>query len=262
MTHRARKRFGQNFLCDDGIVHSIIALVSPQEQDYFLEIGPGQGVLTRHLLKSCHHLDVIEIDRDLVAALQKEFALHTGLTIHQADALKFDFKSLCAAAGKHKLRVIGNLPYNISTPLIFHMLDFLPYIEDMHFMLQKEVVDRIAASPGNKQYGRLSVMVQARCEVEVLLEVPPSAFRPAPKVDSAVFRLQPRYYPGVEQQLLPWLEKVVGLAFSHRRKLVRNNLKSLVIPEYLEAAGVMATARPEELSLEQYIKISRLLMDN
>jgi len=190
--HRARKRFGQNFLHDAGIIQRIVQAVSPQAAQRVVEIGPGQGAITLPLLEACGKLEVVELDRDLIQPLADKAAGLGELIIYQQDVLKFDFRAL---AGDDKLRVVGNLPYNISTPLLFHLIDQSTAIQDMHFMLQKEVVDRMAAVPGNRDYGRLSVMIQYHCKVDPLFRVRPGAFTPAPKVDSAVVRLTPWQQP-------------------------------------------------------------------
>lgn len=187
--HRARKRFGQNFLHDAGVIHRILRAIHAREGQRLLEIGPGQGALTEGLLGSGARLDVIELDQDLIPLLKLKFGLESRFSLHQGDALKFDFASLVESG--EKLRVVGNLPYNISTPLIFHLLEYAPVIEDMHFMLQKEVVERLAATPGGGDWGRLSIMVQYHCRVEHLFNVGPGAFNPPPKVDSAIVRLTP-----------------------------------------------------------------------
>ena len=193
MSHKARKRFGQNFLHDPGIIRRIVSSINPRPGDRLVEIGPGQGAITRELLQAAGHLDAIELDRDLIAPLAQSCGELGQLQIHCADALKFDFRGL--ADKGHKLRVVGNLPYNISTPLLFHLLEQADCIEDMHFMLQKEVVDRMAAQPGGKAYGKLSVMLQVQCEITPLFIIGPGAFKPAPKVDSALVRLQPHREP-------------------------------------------------------------------
>lgn len=251
MEHKARKRFGQNFLQDQNVIQEIIANLQLQPMDHWVEIGPGLGALTFALLPHLQHLDVIEIDRDLVQFLQ-ESAIANKLTIYSADVLKFDFNQL-----SKPLRIIGNLPYNISTPLIFHLFDFIDLIQDMHFMLQLEVVERMAAEPDTEHYGRLSVMVQYYCEVEQLFIVPPTAFKPAPKVISAVVRLAPK---NAESSARTHDEKlfaqIVKAAFSQRRKTLRNTLKGLVTVEQLEAVGLNPQARAETISVEQYIKLA------
>ncbi len=254
MTHIARKRFGQNFLIDQRIIDDIVAAVAPQPGQYIVEIGPGTGALTRRLLQSGAQLHVVELDRDLVAKLQQDFAA-TPLQIHSADALRFDFSQLAREAGG-PLRVVGNLPYNISTPLLFHLMEQSTAISDMHFMLQKEVVDRLAAPPDCKAYGKLSVLVQARCNIEVLFDVPPTAFRPVPKVLSSVFRCQPWPVPPVEIKDFAIFSRVVSAAFAHRRKTLRNNLQELLSAEQFARAGIDAGRRAESLSLQDFARLA------
>ena len=257
MAHRARKRFGQNFLHDPFIIDQIINAIHAQSDDHLVEIGPGMGALTESLIASGAQLDLIELDRDLITGLKVITANHPQVVIHNADALKFDFTSLCT--NDTKLRVVGNLPYNISTPLIFHLLDAASAIQDMHFMLQKEVVDRLAAGPGSKHYGRLGIMVQYRCGVEKLIDVPPESFDPAPKVDSAVVRLTPYtdlpLYAKDEQKF----KRLVTQAFNQRRKTLRNNLKGLLDEQQIQALGIDPTARAETLTLAQFVALSDLL---
>ncbi|MEW5754865.1 MAG: 16S rRNA (adenine(1518)-N(6)/adenine(1519)-N(6))-dimethyltransferase RsmA [Pseudomonadota bacterium] len=254
MDHKARKRFGQNFLQDEGIIRHIIHSIHPQQGQRLVEIGPGLGALTQELLAEAGVLDVIELDRDVIPHLQRACTGKGELRIHNADALDFDLRTLADA--QHKLRIIGNLPYNISTPLLFHFIDQIDVIEDMHFMLQKEVVDRLAAPPGGKDYGRLSVMVQYHCAVEKILDVPPEAFTPAPKVDSAVVRLIPHRTPPVQVASVAELAKLVTSAFAHRRKTLRNNLKGILSAEQIEALGIDPGARAETLSLEEFARLS------
>lgn len=252
--HRARKRFGQNFLKDAGIIDRILRSIYPQATQHLLEIGPGQGALTEGLLASDARLDVIELDQDLIPLLKLKFGLNPLFHLHQGDALKFDFSSL-VCSGK-KLRVVGNLPYNISTPLIFHLLNQHTVIQDMHFMLQKEVVERMAAQPGGGDWGRLTIMVQYFCQVEHLFDVPPECFTPAPKVDSAIVRLVPYEtlpYPAKDHKLL---ELIVREAFNQRRKTLRNTLKRLLPIEAIEQAGVDGSLRPEQLSLADFVKLA------
>lgn len=256
--HQARKRFGQNFLQDEGVITDIIRALAPNPGEKLLEIGPGLGALTEHLLEETGgQLDVIELDRDLIPILRTRFFNYPNLTIHQADALKFDFASL--VTDNRKLRVIGNLPYNISTPLIFHLIESVPLIQDMHFMLQKEVVQRMAAGPGENNYGRLGIMVQYHCLVEPLIEVPPEAFKPRPKVESAVVRLTPHTRLPAEAIDRSRFEEIVRTAFNQRRKTIRNNLKKLISAEQLDAIGIDPGLRPEDLTLQNYIAISDTL---
>ncbi|HEX5278083.1 MAG TPA: 16S rRNA (adenine(1518)-N(6)/adenine(1519)-N(6))-dimethyltransferase RsmA [Fluviicoccus sp.] len=255
--HTARKRFGQNFLHDENIIRRIVQIFAPVPGQRVVEIGPGLGALTRHLLAFLGEMHVVELDRDLAARLPVTFAGQGTLHIHQADALEFDFATL--AKPEEPLRIIGNLPYNISTPLIFHLLTFSNRVQDMCFMLQKEVVDRLAAEPGTPDYGRLGVMVQYRCRVDWLLAVPPGAFNPPPKVQSAVVRLTPH-------AALPWpcdnealLAQVVAAAFNQRRKTLRNALKALATDEDFAAVGIDPGLRGEVLSVEQYVRLTNRL---
>jgi 16S rRNA (adenine1518-N6/adenine1519-N6)-dimethyltransferase len=252
--HRPRKRFGQNFLRDHGVIDAIAGAIGPGAEDHLVEIGPGQGALTEILVGSGCQLDVIELDRDLVPGLLATFSIYPSFKLHSADALSFDFGSLAKDGGR--LRVVGNLPYNISTPLIFKLLENAAIIQDMHFMLQLEVVQRLAAGPGNKHWGRLGIMTQYHCEVEHLFDVPPEAFDPPPKVQSAIVRLVPR-------QSSPWppcreeaLRSVVQSAFAQRRKTLRNNLKGIIDDERLAALDINPSARAETLTLEQFIQIT------
>jgi 16S rRNA (adenine1518-N6/adenine1519-N6)-dimethyltransferase len=258
MEHKARKRFGQNFLHDTSIIQEIVANLQLQKTDHCVEIGPGLGALTFALLPYLNHLDVIEIDRDLVQYL-KEQGVRGSLTVYESDVLKFDFNQL----EPKPLRIVGNLPYNISTPLIFHLFDFIASIQDMHFMLQLEVVERMAAEPDSEHYGRLSVMVQYYCDVIPLLTVPPSAFTPAPKVTSAIVRLVPKTEQQAERaQDIPLFTKLVKAAFSQRRKTLRNSLKNLVTIEQLQAVGIDPQARAETISVKQYVVLANLCIKN
>lgn len=255
--HRPRKRFGQNFLTDQSVITDTVHAIAPKANDLLVEIGPGQGALTLPLLQHLDHLHVVEIDRDLVAQLAKLPACEAGkLTIHEADALKFDFSSLIKDS--QQLRIVGNLPYNISSPLLFHLLPLGLKIRDMHFMLQREVVQRMAATPGSKAYGRLSVMVQVMCDVESLIDVPPSAFEPAPKVDSAIVRLNPR--PLLEEpEVALQLDKVVKAAFAQRRKTLRNSLAKIMAATELANLGIDAGLRAEMLSVDEFLRIAKSL---
>ncbi|MCL5669077.1 MAG: 16S rRNA (adenine(1518)-N(6)/adenine(1519)-N(6))-dimethyltransferase RsmA [Gammaproteobacteria bacterium] len=255
--HTPRKRFGQHFLHDQTVIQRIIAALHPQTGDHMVEIGPGHGALTRPLLAAVGALDVIELDRDLIPLLQAECAGMGELRIHQADALKFDFTTL--AKSGERLRIVGNLPYNISTPLLFHLLDQTRAIQDMHFMLQKEVVQRMVAAPGGKDYGRLSVMLQYRCEMEKLFAVGAGAFSPPPKVESAVVRMTPRTQPAVHIQDESLFARVVSAAFAQRRKTLRNSLKTLLTEQQIRALGIAPDARAEQLSLEQFALLSNAL---
>lgn len=256
MEHRARKRFGQHFLHDRGIIQRILAALDPQPGDTIVEIGPGLGALTRPLLGRCSPLHVVELDRDLAARLRTEFPPER-LVVHEADALKFDFRTL-ATAGQ-RLRVVGNLPYNISTPLLFHLLDQGECISDMLFMLQKEVVERMAANPGSQDYGRLSVMIQWRLRVEKLFDVRPGAFTPPPKVDSAVVRLTPHTVPPVTIDNAEVFARVVRAAFGQRRKTLRNTLKGLLSAEAMQALDIDPIRRAETLSLAEFARLANSL---
>lgn len=263
-TYAPRKRFGQNFLHDHNVIANILASLQAKAGDYWVEIGPGLGALTVPLLNKGVVLDVVELDRDLVSLLTTKFKdnfIGSGqLTIHSADALKFDFSKL--AKPDEKLHIVGNLPYNISTPLLFHLLDNAAYIADMSFMLQKEVVDRICAVPGSKKYGRLSVMMQYLCAAECLFDVYPESFDPAPQVMSAIIRLVPYPAPPVVAKDKALFNKVVTQAFSQRRKTLRNSLKALVGDEKLTELGIDPGARAETLYLNDFVKLSNWLADN
>lgn len=255
LNHKARKRFGQNFLQDQHVIDDIVAAIDPQPGEHMVEIGPGQAALTLPLLERCDQLDVIELDRDLVPLLEAKLAAFPHLTIHQADALSYDY-SLLVKQGE-KLRVIGNLPYNITTPLLFHLLSQASCVEDMCFMLQREVVERICAQPGSKIYGRLSIMVQYQCEAMQLFIVPPEAFDPKPKVESAIIYLRPltKFVGG--DIPIDALNTVVTKAFSQRRKTISNTLKNIVSQSVLEAENIDLKQRPETISVEQYVAITR-----
>ncbi len=254
--HRARKRFGQNFLQDSHVIQRIINALKPKEGDRIIEIGPGLGALTEPLIEAAGQIEVVEIDRDLVERLQRRFS-DDALQIHSADALKFDFCTL-AKEGGGKLRLIGNLPYNISTPLLFHLMEQLECIADIHCMLQKEVIERMAAGPGDKNYGRLSIMLQYHCQITKLFNVGPGAFNPPPKVESAVARLVPHQTPPVQIDDYSLFAKLINQAFTQRRKTLRNALKKYISTEQIEAAGIDPGARPETLSMEDYASLSRL----
>jgi len=247
--HRPRKRFGQNFLTDQNIVHKIVRAIAPQPGQALVEIGPGQGAITQPLLAAAGQLTAIELDRDLIEPLRLKCASLGDLTLIEADCLKVDFSELAIARGL-RLRVVGNLPYYISTPIIFHLLDFAEHIEDMYFMLQLEVVERMAADPGGKEFGRLSVMVQDRCEVQMLFRVPPGAFFPAPKVTSAIIRLRP--FARDSSAPTERFASVVRHAFGQRRKTLSNALKPLLSAAQIESAGVDPGARAETLSVAQF----------
>ena len=253
--HQARKRFGQNFLHDDHVIERIIHAINPQANDRMVEIGPGLGALTEHLLDALDgNLRVVELDRDLIPILRTKFFNHAGFHIHEADALQFDFNQLCDQ--DHPLRVVGNLPYNISTPLIFHLLANITHLRDMHFMLQKEVVERMAAVPGTSHYGRLGIMTQYYCRVQPLFLVGAEAFDPAPKVESAIVRLTPHQTLPHPVKSVERLQSIVKQAFTKRRKTVRNALSGVVPTQALEDLNIDAGLRPENLTLEQYAALA------
>jgi 16S rRNA (adenine1518-N6/adenine1519-N6)-dimethyltransferase len=263
--HQPRKRFGQNFLHDTTVVDRIIAAINPRNDQHLVEIGPGQGALTAALANSGATLDVIELDRDLVPGLLAAFSHSAGFRLHNADALTFDYASLAHRAPAEtgheaqRLRIVGNLPYNISTPLIFSLLENCGIIRDMHFMLQLEVVERLAAKPGSKDWGRLGIMAQYHCAVEHLFDVPPSAFRPVPAVQSAIVRLTPWTESPWPQCSEPDLRALVKAAFAQRRKTLRNNLKAIIDSSKLEALGIDPGARAETLQLTQFIEITNAI---
>lgn len=252
--HKARKRFGQNFLQDTGMIRKIVRAIAPAGKDHLVEIGPGMGAITELLLEENGQLDVIELDRDLIPGLRVKFFNYPEFTIHEADALKFDFAQLRKT--DEKLRIVGNLPYNISTPLIFHLLSFQGLIQDMHFMLQKEVVERMAAKPGGGDWGRLSIMVQYHCRVEHLFNVGPGSFSPPPKVDSAIVRLTPYDTLPHPAQDARALDRIVREAFNQRRKTLRNTLKNILSAEDIAAAGVDGSLRPEQLDLAAFVRLA------
>ena len=255
MKHVARKRFGQNFLTDKFVLSDIIEAINPAPGEAMVEIGPGLAAMTALLLKRLNHMHVVELDRDLVTRLEKQFT-RDQLTVHSGDALKFDFGLIPVPEGR-KLRVVGNLPYNISSPLLFHLADFAHLIEDQHFMLQKEVVERMVAAPGSKVYGRLSVMLQWRYDMRLMFIVPPTAFEPPPQVESAIVRMIP-----VASKLAcdgPTLEAVVMKAFSQRRKVIRNCLAGMFAEAQIIDAGIDPQSRPETVGLVQYVALSNLL---
>jgi 16S rRNA (adenine1518-N6/adenine1519-N6)-dimethyltransferase len=258
--HTARKRFGQNFLHDPYVISSIVDAINPQPGENLVEIGPGLGALTEPVCDQTDKLTVVELDRDLAARLRSHPFIAAKLNIIEADAMKFDFASL---VNKDKsLRVFGNLPYNISTPLLFHLFSFAEHISDMHFMLQKEVVKRMAAAPGSKDYGRLSVMTQYHCQVLPVLEVPPGAFKPAPKVDSAVVRLLPYTDKPVKVDSALRLNQVCAQAFNQRRKTIRNSLKTLLDEEQITGLGLNPEARAETLSLTDFATLANVIQNS
>ena len=251
--HVARKRFGQNFLIDQGIIGAIVSAIDPQRGDTVVEIGPGLGAITEPLMKRVDHLHVVEIDRDLIARLKKQHPPER-MSIHEGDALAFDFASI----GKD-LRLVGNLPYNISTPLLFHLAEYVDIVRDMHFMLQKEVVERMVAEPGDADFGRMSVMLQYRFWLEWLIDVPPESFDPAPKVQSAVVRLIPKPLSELNAKNQEKLAQVVLTAFSQRRKMLRNTMKSLLTEAAFAELGIDPTRRAEDIPVEAYVRIANYL---
>ena len=250
--HIARKRFGQHFLADTSVIDGIVKAIAPQPQDILVEIGPGLAALTQPLLECVHRLTVIELDRDLAARLRKQ----EGLTVIESDVLQVDFTALAASMATHSLRVVGNLPYNISTPILFHLLDHASVIHDQHFMLQKEVIDRMVATPATAAYGRLSVMLQWRYAMEQVLFVPPHSFDPPPKVDSAVVRMQPHARPAAVPPAL--LAELVRVAFSQRRKLLRHTLGAW-LQEKQFSGDFDVQRRAEEVPVDEYIALALAL---
>lgn len=255
--HRARKRFGQNFLHDPQVIGRIVKAIAPKPADVLVEIGPGLGAITEPVAEAAGHLTVVELDRDLAERLQHHPQLADKLTIHQADAMKFDFTSLVKPG--QKLKVFGNLPYNISTPLLFHLFQYADQIENMHFMLQKEVVQRMTAAHGTKAFGRLSIMTQYYCHAMPVVEVGPGAFKPAPKVDSAVVRLLPKAIAERAPVPAEVLNRVCLEAFNQRRKTIRNCFSNFATAEQLEQLGLNPSDRPEQLSVDDFIKIAQWL---
>lgn len=250
--HRVRKRFGQHFLHDRNIINRIIAAINPKPDQTVIEIGPGKGALTIPLLEQLDALHVIELDRDLAKALVKVVGIENKIIIHCLDALNYDFEKM----GSRDLYIIGNLPYNISTPLIFHLLKYQAYLHEMVFMLQEEVIDRICAIPGNKNYGRLSVMVQAHCQTEKLFTVSPEAFSPPPKVMSAIIKLKP-YNKRINQIAnLSDFAYIVKMAFSQRRKTLKNCLKDILNEEQIVALNIAPEARAETLPINNFIQLA------
>lgn len=256
--HFARKRFGQNFLNDPYIIESIVNAIHPQKGELVVEIGPGLAALTEPVGDRLDAMTVIEIDRDLAARLQTHPFLGPKLTIFQQDAMTFDFAAYAAEKGQ-PIRVFGNLPYNISTPLMFHLFSYMGAIKDMHFMLQKEVVNRLVAGPGSKAYGRLSVMAQYYCQVIPVLEVPPESFTPAPKVDSAVVRLMPYQTIPHPVEDIRALSRITTEAFGKRRKTLRNSLGHLFSAEVLAELNIDPTLRAENISVKQYCQLANWL---
>ncbi|MBU2894156.1 16S rRNA (adenine(1518)-N(6)/adenine(1519)-N(6))-dimethyltransferase RsmA [Colwellia sp. D2M02] len=258
--HQAKKRFGQNFLHNDAVISDIIDAINPEPGENLIEIGPGLGALTEPVIERAKKLSVVELDRDLAHRLRHHPFLAPHLTIYETDALKFDFAQL--ASEDKPLRIFGNLPYNISTPLIFHLLTFKSQVKDMHFMLQKEVVQRMAAGPDCKAYGRLSIMTQYQCQVLPVMEIGPEAFKPAPKVDSAIVRLIPHKEIKNPVKDIAALNTVCLAAFNQRRKTIRNSFKNLISVEQLENLNIDANLRPENLSIDDYITLANFITDN
>lgn len=254
--HQPRKRFGQHFLSDESILMSMRQAVAPSSYDHLVEIGPGQGVLTRHLIDSVAHYDAIEIDRDLIPMLQDAFGYCPYFVLHNMDVLQVNWAQL---AKNHKIRVVGNLPYNISTPLLFHLFSALPVIEDMYFLLQKEVGDRLAAPVDAHNFGRLSVMAQYYCDVELLFDVGPKAFVPPPKVDSVFLRLIPKPASSRCVTDITLLEKIVAAAFNQRRKTLRNSLQQVLPVSLLESLGIDPRKRAQNVAVEDYVRIANAL---
>ena len=252
--HRPRKRFGQNFLIDQSAIAELVKAIGPNSDDAILEIGPGLGALTKPLLKKVECLEVVEIDRDLIKHLQELNTQEHRFIIHQCDALKFDFSS-----DERIRRIVGNLPYNISTPLIFHLLEHIKSIRDMHFMLQNEVVDRICAPAGDRAYGRLSVMIQAKCKVEKLLEIGADKFSPPPKVTSGFVRLKPLQQSLVTPTLESAFAHIVKTAFSQPRKTLANNLKKIIASHELEKLGIDPSVRPQQLEISAFVAIAQAI---
>lgn len=259
--HLARKRFGQNFLNDPFIIDSIVSAINPQKGEALVEIGPGLAALTEPVGERLDKLTVIELDRDLAARLKTHPFLGPKLTIYQQDAMTMDFGELARQEGQ-ALRVFGNLPYNISTPLMFHLFSYTDAIKDMHFMLQKEVVNRLVAGPNSKAYGRLSVMAQYYCQVIPVLEVPPGSFTPPPKVDSAVVRLVPHAELPHPVKELRILSRLTTEAFNQRRKTIRNSLGNLFSPAVLTELGIDPALRAENVSVAQYCQMANYLAEN
>ncbi len=257
MPHHPKKRFGQNFLRDQTVLQNIIACIQPQTDQHVLEIGPGQAALTHLLVDKVKRLDVVEIDFDLIPDLQNLATRHPALKVHQADVLKFDLRQLTNQ--EYSLRVVGNLPYNISTPLLFHLLEYKNLLRDIHVMLQDEVVERITATPGHHAYGRLSVMLQYHCQCEKLLDVPPTAFHPMPQVNSAVVRLIPYAQLPLQAHDYSRFAAVVQAAFAERRKMIRNTLKSFLSAEDFVALNLDPQLRAENLSVADFVRISNYL---
>jgi 16S rRNA (adenine1518-N6/adenine1519-N6)-dimethyltransferase len=251
--HIARKRFGQNFLVDRGIIAAIVSSIGPQQGQTVVEIGPGLGAITEPLMARLEHLHVVEIDRDLIARLKKQHSPER-MTIHEGDALNFDFSTI-----GEDLRLVGNLPYNISTPLLFHLASYVGIVNDMHFMLQKEVVERMVAVPGDTDFSRISVMLQYRFHIEWLIDVPPESFDPPPKVQSAFVRLIPKDVAELTAKNPAKFSQIVQQAFSQRRKILRNTLKGTLSDAGFAELGIVPTCRAEDVTVEDYVRIANYL---
>jgi len=250
---RMRRRFSQNFLTDNNVIEHIVSAIAPKSNQSLIEIGPGYGALTSAVLAVAQPLFAIEIDRDCVADLRQQFSDESTFQIIEQDVLTVDFSTLPLST---PLRIFGNLPYNITSPLLFHLCQYKNLIQDMHFMLQKEVVDRITAKPGNKTYGRLSVMIQYHCQAHALFEIPPTAFKPQPKVISSIIRLQPHAQSPYDQCDVKRLELIVRTAFNQRRKTLQNSLKKLIPTDAITNCNIDPTTRPEQLSVADYVALA------
>lgn len=257
--HKPRKRFGQNFLIDQQVIGQIVSAINPTPEENLIEIGPGMAAITEHLVKLCPSMTLVELDRDLIEFLNQKLIDYPAVTIINSDALKTDFDALYQG---EKMRLVGNLPYNISTPLLFHLLETREKIRDMHFMLQREVVDRLSAAPGQKSYGRLSVMIQYHCRVMPLIPVPPTSFNPAPKVQSAVVRLTPYSEPPYKAHNPKLLSQIVSLCFQQRRKTLKNCLNTFMDFISPDSTSVDLTKRPEQLSVKEFVDLSNCINHN
>lgn len=257
--HRPRKRFGQNFLIDQQVIGQIVAAINPTHEDNLIEIGPGMAAITEHLVKLCPSMTLVELDRDLIEFLRQKLADYPDITIINSDALKTDFGAFYQG---EKMRLVGNLPYNISTPLLFHLLETRENIRDMHFMLQREVVDRLSAAPGQKSYGRLSVMIQYHCRVMPLIPVPPTSFNPPPKVQSAVVRLTPYSELPYKADNLKLLSQIVSLCFQQRRKTLKNCLNNFMNYVSPGSTSIDLSKRPEQLSVKEFVDLCNCINKN
>lgn len=257
--HKPRKRFGQNFLIDQQVIGQIVSAINPTPEENLIEIGPGMAAITEHLVKLCPSMTLVELDRDLIEFLNQKLIDYPAVTIINSDALKTDFDALYQG---EKMRLVGNLPYNISTPLLFHLLETREKIRDMHFMLQREVVDRLSAAPGQKSYGRLSVMIQYHCRVMPLIPVPPTSFNPAPKVQSAVVRLTPYSELPYKADNLKLLSQIVSLCFQQRRKTLKNCLNTFMDFISSDSTSVDLTKRPEQLSVKEFVDLCNCINHN